>query len=89
MKNVFYFSVFTITYISFAMNLLLAAQRKSVLVMHLFDMQCESISHSFLYSFIGHWSKNMSEIAFPNNEENTANEIKILVTIDVDITHIV
>ena len=71
------------------MNLLLAAQRKSVLVIHLFEMQSESISHSFLKSCIGHWSKNISAIMFPHNEEITASEIRILVTIEIDITYIV
>lgn len=55
--------------------LLFAAQKKSVLLKHLFDVQSESILHSLFSSLIGHFSKNISPFDVPNIAQNatTAN----------------
>ena len=51
--------------------LLFAAQKKSVLVKHLFDVQSESILHSLFISLIGHFLKNISPFDAQNIAQNT------------------
>ena len=54
--------------------LLFAAQKKSVLLKHLFDVQSESILHSLFSSLIGHFLRNISPFDVPNNAKNTTEE---------------
>ena len=61
-------------------DLLLAAQRKSVRVTHFLDLQCRFVSHSFLI-FLKRWrSKNAKALSFSGKNDNI-NAITIALNI--------